>query len=61
MNTLHELQHDFVATVFDEKDNDFSQSIIADGIIGARRLQIYHNNIYISLRDALAAVYLVIS
>ena len=61
MNTLHNLQHNFVSAVFDDTDNGFSQSIMSDSINGARRLQIYHNNIYISLTNALRAVYPVVS
>ncbi|MEJ2180080.1 MAG: DNA-binding domain-containing protein [Gammaproteobacteria bacterium] len=61
MNTLRELQDNFIANVFDSNDNGFNQSILSNSISGARRLQIYHNNIYISLTDALNAVYPVVN
>ncbi len=61
MNTLHSIQQKFVATVFDNNQPGFDQSIVSDGINGASRLQIYQNNIFISLRNALAAVYPVIN
>ncbi len=60
MNALHKLQLDFVSAVFDDADKAFSQTIKADGLTGARRLQVYHNNIFISLTAALEAVYPVI-
>ena len=65
MNALHELQHGFVQAVFDKTDakksrSDFNQTIIADGLSGERRLQVYSNNIYRGLTDALIAVYPVI-
>lgn len=64
MNTLHKLQSDFSAAIVD-KDNigtktSVHQSILSKGISGERRLQIYHNNVYISLQDALRAVYPVV-
>ncbi|WP_455207285.1 HvfC/BufC family peptide modification chaperone [Kaarinaea lacus] len=61
MNTLHNLQHNFVSAVFEDTDNSFSQSIMSESINGARRLQIYHNNIYISLTNALSTVYPVVN
>jgi len=61
MNALHNLQHNFVASVYDDVDNNFDQSIVPHGISGARRLQIYHNNIYISLTKALHSVYPVVN
>jgi len=60
MNTLRDLQADFIDTVFDGNNNGLSQSILSDSINGARRLQIYHNNIYISLTNALSEVYPVV-
>ena len=61
MKPLRDLQDNFIANVFDSNDNGFNQSILSDSISGARRLQIYHNNIYISLTDALIAVYPVVN
>ena len=60
MNALRELQQGFAGIVFDEADNGFDQAIKADGLTGARRLQIYHNSTYINLIDALIAVFPVI-
>ena len=60
MSALHKLQLDFISAVFDDVDKAFSQTIKADGLTGARRLQVYHNNIFISLTAALEAVYPVI-
>lgn len=60
MNTLRELQQGFAGAVFDEADNGFDQAVKADGLTGARRLQIYHNSTYIGLIDALIAVFPVI-
>jgi len=60
MPTLHELQRDFVAAVFDE-DNERVSAEIRDGRFGGARLfQIYRNNVFISLTGALAAVYPVV-
>jgi len=61
MNTLRSLQNNFIASVFDSNDNDFSQQVTNNNINGARRLQIYHNNIYIGLCNALSAVYPVVN
>ena len=61
MRTLHNLQNNFVTAVFEDNNSGFSQSIVSDSINGSRRLQIYHNNIYISLSNALSAVYPVVN
>jgi hypothetical protein len=60
MPTLHDLQHDFVAAVFDE-GNERVHAEIRDGRFnGARLFQIYRNNVFVSLTAALAAVYPVV-
>jgi len=60
MPTLPELQRDFVAAVFDEGDERVTAGI-RNGRFGAARLiQIYRNNVFLSLTGALAAVYPVV-
>jgi len=61
MSALRDLQQGFAGAVLDDASDGFDQAVIANGLTGARRLQIYHNNFYISLTDALVAVYPVIS
>lgn len=60
MPTLRDLQRDFVVAVFDE-GNERVTGEIRDGRFGAARLvQIYRNNVFLSLTGALAAVYPVV-
>jgi len=61
MNTLRSLQQEFVAAVFDNRDNNVDELLTRTPISGKRRLRIYRNNIYTSLTEALSAVYPVIN
>jgi len=60
MNTLRSLQANFIAAVVDGEQSGLNRNIIQTSIPGYRRIQIYHNNIYISLTNALSAVFPVI-
>lgn len=68
MNTLHSLQSEFTAAVVDNNDDSNSNGadseieklILADAMSAKHRLQIYHNNVYISMQEALKAVYPVV-
>ena len=72
MNTLHNLQQQFSAALLgtesefgktSQTDNKFSteEIIISDAIKSKQRLNIYRNNVNISLREALSAVYPVVN
>ncbi len=61
MPALHEIQTGFAAGIFDEADVRVADYLLGDEFSGARRLQIYRNNIFASLTAALAAVYPVIA
>ena len=60
MSSLRKLQQDFSDYVFDNAANGLDLKIRDDGLSGKRRLQIYHNNIYVSLTEALKSVYPVV-
>ena len=60
MQTLRELQHDFITALFDERNERAYAGICNGRFNGARLLQVYRNNIFISLTAALAAVYPVV-
>lgn len=60
MPTLRDLQHDFVAAVFDEGNTRVTGEIRDGRFDGARLVQIYRNNVFLSLTGALAAVYPVV-
>lgn len=60
MPTLHELQMDFAAQVFDGEDRGIEALLRGHGLPGARRLLVYRNNISSTLIDALCAVYPVV-
>ena len=60
MPKLRDLQLAFTQEVFEETGAGISQAIRANGLSGARRLQIYRNNMVSSLTGALQAVYPVI-
>lgn len=60
MPTLHDLQHDFVTAVFDEGNERAYAEICNGRFTGARLLQVYRNNVFISLTAALADVYPVV-
>lgn len=57
MQTLRELQHDFVTALFDERNVQAHAEICHGRFTGARLLQVYRHNVFISLTAALAAVY----
>ena len=57
MNTLREQQIAFARAVFDDLDQGIGIKLRTHGFSDAQRLQIYRNNIHISLREALSAVY----
>ena len=60
MRSLRELQSEMAREIFREAEGQASTVIRANGLSGARRLQIYRNNMFTSLSDALRAVYPVI-
>jgi len=57
MPTLRELQLDFAAQVYDNEARGVDTRLRANGLTGARRLQVYRNNHVSSLTEALRAVY----
>ena len=60
MLSLRELQSAFAGEIFREAEGQASTVICANGLSGARRLQIYRNNMFASLTDALRSIYPVI-
>lgn len=61
MPGLHELQADFCANIFDRRNCDhIVDSIRANGLTPERRVQVYRNNVYTSLTEALRAVHPVV-
>lgn len=60
MSPLHELQRDFMASIFN-RDNDAALAHIAPSELSkARRLAIYRNNVYVGLTQTLQGIYPVI-
>lgn len=60
MSALYKLQRSFAADLWDEKLNQLD-GIILDGRLPAERLfQVYRNNFWISVKDALADIYCVV-
>lgn len=57
MNSLRELQLDFSQGIFDNSRLDFCRHIRANGLPPERRLQIYRNNTFASLTEALRQTY----
>ena len=57
MLMLRELQLDFAAQVYDDEARGMDTRLRANGLTGARRLQVYRNNHLSSLTEALRAVY----
>jgi hypothetical protein len=57
MAQLHELQAEFARTVLDGVQTELDRYILASGLSGERRLQVYRNNVLLSLTEALKAVY----
>ncbi|MFO1434256.1 MAG: DNA-binding domain-containing protein [Candidatus Competibacteraceae bacterium] len=60
MHELRELQRGFSQSVFSDGDAPVPTWIRANGLSGARRLQIYRNNTYLNLTSALRSTYPVI-
>ena len=60
MKSLHKLQSEFAVAILDGADKGIDYGIVANGLSTARRLQVYKNNMYTSLTDALIAIYPVI-
>ena len=73
MNTLHSLQQQFTNAILENNDQDarpgsgetkapksIEQAIASKAISSKRRLNVYRNNVNISLRDSLKAIYPVI-
>ena len=61
MPVLRDLQAEFSASIFgSENQTRFKEQIRANGLSGDRRMQIYRNNVYASLTEALRAVHPVV-
>jgi len=58
--SLREVQLAFAEAVFNSADTHLSHQVRANGLSGARRLQVYRNNVFSSLTSALQAVYPVV-
>ncbi len=61
MPGLRELQTQISANLFDPNDRRAAGLVRTAGLSGERRLRVYRNNVYSSLRDALQAVYPVVA
>ena len=59
-STLHNLQQQFTSAVLGQDTHEIARNIIDNQFSGKQRLNIYSNNVAISLRNALRAVYPVI-
>lgn len=57
MPSLHELQLGFMAAILDGKPNGFSLKVEEDGIPGEQRLDVYRNNVFGGLTQALHLTY----
>ena len=57
MARLRELQAGFAKAMLDGVDTTFGHCIRVSGLDGERRLQVYRNNVFLSLTEALKAVY----
>ena len=60
MRSLPELQRDFSRLLFDPRAKEGLEEIDGNGLAPGQRLQIYRNNLFISLTEALAADYPVV-
>ncbi len=61
MPSLREVQRAFVADVFTGQSHSLGRDIVAQTFPGERLLQIYRNNMYLSLTEVMRAVFPVIS
>lgn len=57
MQTLRNLQTNFAQAIFTEEAGEIAEHICTNNLAGTQRLQIYRNNVFICLTEALAAVY----
>lgn len=57
MSSLYELQLGFMAAIFTGESNGFDLEVVEDGIPGKQRLDIYRNNIFGGLTQALRLTY----
>lgn len=60
MPLLRDLQLGFLQSVFSRDDSGFSKHLVADGLVGDQRMEIYRNNVFGCLGKTLAAAYPVI-
>lgn len=60
MSGLRELQQSFRDGIFDPESSAIGDCVRANGLSAPRRLQVYRNNIFSSLTDALGAIYPVV-
>lgn len=60
MDTLQHLQHDFSRAMFGTPPSGLPEFIQAGSLSAGRRLDIYRNNVFANLRNALRAVYPVV-
>lgn len=60
MTALRDVQLGFAQALFDAEDGGFDRHIRTNRLSGKRRLQVYRNNMLISLTEALRALYPVI-
>lgn len=60
MPSLHELQIGFAQAVLGRDETGFDEHVLANGLTGARRIQVYRNNTFASLTEALAAIHPVV-
>ncbi len=60
MHTLRDLQLAFAAEVYGTVPTGLASALRVDGISGNRRLQVYRNNAFVSLSEALSDVYPVV-
>ncbi len=60
MSGLRKLQQAFADAVFTGETTALAQTVRANGLTGPRRLQVYRNNMFVSLTEALRAVFPVV-
>lgn len=61
MPTLRELQIGFAGAIFSGDGADFSRNLVEEGLNPERRIEIYRNNVFGTLTDALKIAYPVIN